>query len=144
MPCLALPCSTFSCLTPDDAAFYCHVYAEDWVNCYIQLRNITVTPALHNVNGGTYHRGTIYVTTNGSPVRGVYTLQVFPNDTAIATPVVNNYRGRKLNRCVPLDSTSILGVRYADRSYIYSPNDIIADRNGNLWFTGKYIVYIYD
>lgn len=74
------------------------------------LRNITTTPPLWNVNGGTYHRGRVYLVTNGSPVRGVYQ---FNYTTFTATPVVNNYRGRKLN----------------------SPNDLVFDKAGNIWFT---------
>lgn len=74
------------------------------------VRNITTSPPLYNVNGGTYHRGKVYLCTNGSPVRGVYNLNWTDGTT---TPVVNNYRGRKLN----------------------SPNDIVADENDNVWFT---------
>ncbi|OCL15255.1 calcium-dependent phosphotriesterase [Glonium stellatum] len=74
------------------------------------VRNITTNPPLYNVNGGTYHRGKVYLCTNGSPVRAVYT---FNWTDGTVSPVVNNYRGRKLN----------------------SPNDIVADENSNLWFT---------
>ena len=49
-----------------------------------ETRNLTNDPPLSNVNGGTYHKGTVYFTTNGSPVRGIYTL----NYTTGATEAV--------------------------------------------------------
>jgi sugar lactone lactonase YvrE len=75
-----------------------------------KARNITLNPPLLNVNGGTYHKGKVYLCTNGSPTRGVYTFNI---TDGTSKPVVNNYRGRKLN----------------------SPNDIVADINDNIWFT---------
>ncbi|KAJ5629392.1 hypothetical protein N7528_003049 [Penicillium herquei] len=75
-----------------------------------ETRKVATTPPLNNVNGARYHKGQIYLTTNGGPARGIWSLN--PLD-AIATPVVNNYRGRHLN----------------------SPNDLIFDSNSNIWFT---------
>lgn len=75
------------------------------------VRQVNFTPALSNVNGGTLHSdGRVYITTNGSPVRGVYALNL---TTSTVEPVVNNYRGRHLN----------------------SPNDVIFDSEGNMYFT---------
>lgn len=76
----------------------------------LQVRNLTCSPPLSNVNGGTYHAGKAYFVTNGSPVRGVYEVDYKTGDTI---PVVNNFRGRRLN----------------------SPNDVIFDSQGNMWFT---------
>jgi gluconolactonase len=75
-----------------------------------EVRQIELTPALQNVNGATLHNGTVYVTTNGGPVRGIYTVDL---TTGAAETVVNNYRGRHLN----------------------SPNDVIVDSKGNMYFT---------
>lgn len=67
-------------------------------------------PPLQNVNGGTYHRGKVYVATNGGAVRGIYEVNI---TTGQAKPNVNNYRGRHLN----------------------SPNDLIFDSRSNMYFT---------
>ncbi|KAJ5654240.1 hypothetical protein N7490_001243 [Penicillium lividum] len=75
-----------------------------------EARKVETTPPLANVNGARYHKGRIYLTTNGGPVRAIYSLNPL-NGTA--TPVVNNFRGRHLN----------------------SPNDLIFDSNSNIWFT---------
>lgn len=77
---------------------------------YPQTRNITTFPPLHNVNGGTYSKGTVYFLTNGSPVRGIYTVDPVSGTSQL---LLNNFRGRHLN----------------------SPNDIIVDSASNLWFT---------
>lgn len=75
------------------------------------VRQVNFTPALSNVNGGTLHSdGRVYITTNGSPVRGIYALNL---TASTVEPVVNNYRGRHLN----------------------SPNDLIFDSKGNMYFT---------
>lgn len=75
------------------------------------VRQVNFTPALSNVNGGTLgDDGRVYITTNGSPVRGVYALNL---TTSTVEPIVNNYRGRHLN----------------------SPNDVIFDSKGNMYFT---------
>lgn len=76
----------------------------------LELRNVTLDPPLSNINGATYHNGKVYVCTNGSPVRGIYSVDI---NTGATTAVVNNYRGRRLN----------------------SPNDVIFDSQGNMWFT---------
>lgn len=65
---------------------------------------------MNNINGARYHNGKVYVATNGGPVRAIYSLN--PLD-GIATPVLNNFRGRHFN----------------------SPNDLIFDSNSNIWFT---------
>ena len=75
-----------------------------------KTRKIETSPPLPNVNGGRYHKGRIYLTTNGSPVRGIYSVD--PKD-GTAVPIVNNFRGRHLN----------------------SPNDLIFDADSNIWFT---------
>lgn len=75
-----------------------------------QVRQINLEPALQNVNGGTFHRGRVYLTTNGGSVRGIFELNV---TTGRVETIVNNYRGRHLN----------------------SPNDVIVDSRGNLYFT---------
>ncbi|KAJ5546082.1 hypothetical protein N7494_003667 [Penicillium frequentans] len=75
-----------------------------------ETRKVETTPPLANVNGARYHKGHIYLTTNGGPARGIYALN--PLD-GTATPVVNNFRGRHFN----------------------SPNDLIFDFNSNIWFT---------
>lgn len=67
-------------------------------------------PPLNNVNGATYHDGSVYLTTNGGKVRGLYRLDV---TTGKAEPILNNYRGRRFN----------------------SPNDLIFDSSGNILFT---------
>ncbi|KAJ6036706.1 hypothetical protein N7540_000985 [Penicillium herquei] len=77
---------------------------------FLKTRKVGSTPPLNNVNGARYHNGLIYLNTNGGPARGIWSLN--PLD-AIATPVVNNFRGRHLN----------------------SPNDLIFDSNSNIWFT---------
>lgn len=82
-----------------------------------QVRKITTDPPLANVNGGTYHRGSVYVATNGGPVRGIFEVNV---TTGRAETIVNNYRGRHLN----------------------SPNDLIFDSRSNLYFTDP--TYGYD
>ena len=76
----------------------------------LEVRNLTCSPPLSNVNGGTYHAGKAYFTTNGGPVRGIHEVNFTTGET---TPIVNNFRGRQLN----------------------SPNDVILDSQGNLWFT---------
>jgi sugar lactone lactonase YvrE len=76
----------------------------------LELRNLTLEPPLSNINGATYHNGTVYVCTNGGDVRGILSVNFTTGATA---PVVNNYRGRRLN----------------------SPNDVIFDSHGNMWFT---------
>lgn len=76
----------------------------------LEVRNLTNSPPLNNVNGGTYHAGKVYFTTNGGPVRGIYEVNYTTGET---TPVVNNFRGRRLN----------------------SPNDVIFDSQDNMWFT---------
>ncbi|KAL1849967.1 hypothetical protein Plec18170_007063 [Paecilomyces lecythidis] len=75
-----------------------------------ETRKVETTPPLPNVNGGRYHRGRVYLTTNGGPARGIYSVDP-GNGTAV--PVVNNFRGRHLN----------------------SPNDLIFDSDSNIWFT---------
>ena len=62
------------------------------------------------MNGARYHKGQVYATTNGGPVRGIYAVDPY-NGTAV--PIVNNFRGRHLN----------------------SPNDLAFDSNSNMWFT---------
>lgn len=69
-----------------------------------------ISGELSNINGGTLYQDKIYLATNGGPVRGIYNVDL---ETGRADAIVNNYRGRLLN----------------------SPNDLIFDRNGNLWFT---------
>ena len=75
-----------------------------------QVRTIVTNPPLHNINGGTLHRGIVYVATNGDSVRGIYSLNV---TTGKAEAVVNNYRGRRFN----------------------SPNDLVFDSSSNMYFT---------
>jgi sugar lactone lactonase YvrE len=75
-----------------------------------KTRNITTNPPLWNINGGTYHKGRVYVVTNGSPTRAIYTIDPL---TGATLPVLNNFRGSHLN----------------------SPNDIIIDSESNIWFT---------
>ncbi|KAJ5106767.1 hypothetical protein N7456_003442 [Penicillium angulare] len=94
--------------------FYADTSVTGWlwaidVDTY-KTRKVETIPPLHNVNGARYHKGQIFVTTNGGPARGIYSLS--PLD-GIATPIVNNFRGRHLN----------------------SPNDLIFDSNSNIWFT---------
>lgn len=67
-------------------------------------------PALQNINGGTLHEGVAYLATNGGKVRGIFAVDI---TTGESTAVVNNYRGRHLN----------------------SPNDLVFDSAGNIWFT---------
>ncbi|CAK1361860.1 uncharacterized protein RHO25_004581 [Cercospora beticola] len=74
------------------------------------VRQINLEPALQNVNGGTRHKGRVYVTTNGGSVRGIFEVNV---TTGRAEAIVNHYRGRHLN----------------------SPNDLIFDSKGNMYFT---------
>lgn len=62
------------------------------------------------MNGARYHKGKVFLTTNGGRARGIWSLN--PID-GTATPVVNNYRGRHLN----------------------SPNDLVFDSDSNMWFT---------
>ena len=69
------------------------------------------------MNGGTYHRGDVYVATNGGHARGIYKVNV---TSGKAEALVNNYRGRHLN----------------------SPNDLIFDSRSNLYFTDP--TYGYD
>jgi gluconolactonase len=74
------------------------------------VRTINLNPSLSNVDGGTSHRGVVYVATQGGPVRGIHRV----NPTSGATEVVvNNYYGRHFN----------------------SPNDIVFDAADNMWFT---------
>ncbi|KAK4505439.1 hypothetical protein PRZ48_003402 [Zasmidium cellare] len=75
-----------------------------------EVRKIPSDPPLQNVNGGTYHRGKVYVATNGGSVRGIFELNV---TTGRTEAMVNNYRGRHLN----------------------SPNDLIFDSRSNMYFT---------
>ncbi|KAK4630971.1 Lactonohydrolase oryL, partial [Fulvia fulva] len=75
-----------------------------------ELRRIDLNPKLGNINGGTYHRGDVYVATNGGHARGIYKVNV---TSGRAEALVNNYRGRDLN----------------------SPNDLIFDSRSNLYFT---------
>ncbi|KAF2161480.1 hypothetical protein M409DRAFT_28209 [Zasmidium cellare ATCC 36951] len=75
-----------------------------------EVRQVPSDPPLQNVNGGTYHRGKVYVATNGGTVRGVFELNV---TTGRTEAIVNNYRGRHLN----------------------SPNDLIFDSRSNMYFT---------
>ncbi|KAJ5945623.1 hypothetical protein N7454_002462 [Penicillium verhagenii] len=94
--------------------FYADTSVTGWlwaidVNTH-KARKVVTKPPLANVNGARYHKGRIYVTTNGGPARGIYSLN--PLD-GTAIPVVNNFRGRHLN----------------------SPNDLIFDSNSNIWFT---------
>ncbi|KAF2216378.1 hypothetical protein CERZMDRAFT_93675 [Cercospora zeae-maydis SCOH1-5] len=74
------------------------------------VRQIDLDPPLQNVNGGTRHKGRVYVTTNGGSVRGIFEVNV---TTGRVETIANNYRGRHLN----------------------SPNDLIFDSKGNLYFT---------
>lgn len=75
------------------------------------VRQVNFTPALSNVNGGTLGSdGRVYIVTNGGPTRGAYALNL---TTGTVEPVVNNYRGRHFN----------------------SPNDLIFDSEGNMYFT---------
>lgn len=62
------------------------------------------------MNGGTYHNGKIYLTTNGGPGRGIFQLDI---TTGTAEVIVNNFRGRHFN----------------------SPNDLIFDSKSNILFT---------
>lgn len=80
------------------------------LSCVLKTRKVTTNPPLANVNGARYHNGRVYAATNGGTVRAIYSIN--PLD-GTATPIVNNYRGRHLN----------------------SPNDLIFDGNGNMWFT---------
>ncbi|KAJ6005675.1 hypothetical protein N7451_003619 [Penicillium sp. IBT 35674x] len=94
--------------------FYADTSVTGWlwainVDTY-ESRKVETTPPLANVNGARYHKGHIYLTTNGGPARGIYALN--PLD-GTATPVVNNFRGRHFN----------------------SPNDLVFDSNSNIWFT---------
>ncbi|KAJ6057097.1 hypothetical protein N7460_000371 [Penicillium canescens] len=75
-----------------------------------KARKVETSPPLPNVNGGRYHQGRVYLTTNGGPARGIYSVD--PRD-GTAIPIVNNFRGRHLN----------------------SPNDLVFDSNSNIWFT---------
>ncbi|KAJ5293773.1 hypothetical protein N7508_008594 [Penicillium antarcticum] len=75
-----------------------------------ETRKVEISPPLPNVNGGRYHQERLYLTTNGGPARGIYSVDP-RNGTAI--PIVNNFRGRHLN----------------------SPNDLVFDSNSNIWFT---------
>lgn len=76
----------------------------------LQVRNLTCSPPLSNINGGTYHAGDVYVTTNGGPARGIHRVNPTTGETMT---IVNNFRGRRLN----------------------SPNDAIVDSQGHIWFT---------
>ncbi|KAF7194464.1 Gluconolactonase [Pseudocercospora fuligena] len=75
-----------------------------------KVRNITTDPPLWNVNGGTLHRGKVYLVTNGSPVRGIHTIDT---NTGKTKAILNNFRGRHFN----------------------SPNDLIFDSKGSILFT---------
>jgi gluconolactonase len=75
-----------------------------------QVRGIETNPRLHNVNGGTYYHGEVFVVENGGSVRGVWRLNV---TNGVAECICNNYRGRHLN----------------------SPNDLIFDSKGDIYFT---------
>jgi len=75
-----------------------------------QTRKLETNPPLHNVNGGTYHDGHVYLVTNGGTVRGLYRVNA---TTGEAETILNNYRGRRFN----------------------SPNDLIFDSRGNIIFT---------
>lgn len=75
------------------------------------VRQVNFAPALSNINGGTLASdGLVYLATNGGPVRGIYALNLTTNSVE---PIVNNFRGRHFN----------------------SPNDLILDAAGNLYFT---------
>ncbi|OJJ42327.1 hypothetical protein ASPZODRAFT_105375 [Penicilliopsis zonata CBS 506.65] len=75
-----------------------------------ETRHIYTSPPLYNVNGARYHAGKVYLATNGGARRGIYELDMADHSV---TAMVNNYRGRHLN----------------------SPNDLIFDSAGNMWFT---------
>ncbi|GAA5863836.1 hypothetical protein JCM8547_006080 [Rhodosporidiobolus lusitaniae] len=75
------------------------------------LSNFTANPPVENVNGGTYHSGTLYVTTNGGN-RTSPAVFAIDSETRESRVVVDNYFGLRFN----------------------SFNDIVADNEGNLIF----------
>ncbi|GAA5890464.1 hypothetical protein JCM6882_002930 [Rhodosporidiobolus microsporus] len=76
------------------------------------LHNFTAVPPVENVNGGTWHDGKLYVSTNGGNETNpaVFTIDPQTNQSSI---VFDNYYGLRFN----------------------SLNDLVADKGGNLWVT---------
>ncbi|GAA6023446.1 hypothetical protein JCM10207_004416 [Rhodosporidiobolus poonsookiae] len=93
-------------LTPDEGSMQ---YLID-LNT-LTLHNFTAYPPVENINGGTYHNGTLYVTTNGGNETNPAIFAINPA-TKESSIVVDNYFGLRFN----------------------SLNDIVADSQGNLWF----------
>ncbi|GAA5890461.1 hypothetical protein JCM6882_002929 [Rhodosporidiobolus microsporus] len=83
------------------------------------LSNFTASPPIENINGGTFHSGLIYVTTNGGNETNpaVFSIDPTTNQSSI---VVDNYCGLRFN----------------------SLNDIVADSQGNLWFNDPTYGYL--
>ncbi|KAI7978230.1 hypothetical protein EIK77_009770 [Talaromyces pinophilus] len=94
--------------------FYADTSVTGWlwainVDTY-ETRKVPTNPPLANVNGARYHNGRVYAATNGGTIRAIYSINPLDGTT---TAVVNNVRGRHLN----------------------SPNDLIFDKNSDMWFT---------
>ncbi|GAA5828547.1 hypothetical protein JCM11251_000844 [Rhodosporidiobolus azoricus] len=83
------------------------------------LSNFTTSPAIENINGGTFHGGLLFVTTNGGNGThpAVFSVDPTTNQSAI---VVDNYFGLRFN----------------------SLNEIVADAEGNLWFNDPTYGYL--